>query len=75
VNKYSLKGIEKIYNFCVNGLAKFGTQNPQNAIDLLLRGISILQQGFGKMATIHLTTDLKIESVGQRRRKLTRLIT
>jgi hypothetical protein len=30
------KGIEKIYNFCVNGLAKIGTQNHQKAIDLLL---------------------------------------
>jgi hypothetical protein len=30
------KGIEDICNFCVNGLAKIGTQNHQKAIDLLL---------------------------------------
>jgi hypothetical protein len=30
------KGIEKIYNFSVKGLAKFSTQNQQNAINLLL---------------------------------------
>jgi hypothetical protein len=30
------KGIEKIYNFRVKGLAKFDTQNQQNAINLLL---------------------------------------
>jgi hypothetical protein len=30
------KGIENIYNFCVNGLDKIGTQNHQKAIDLLL---------------------------------------
>jgi hypothetical protein len=30
------KGIEKIYNFHVKGLAKIGIQKPQNAIDLLL---------------------------------------
>jgi hypothetical protein len=30
------KGIEKIYNFSVKGLAKFGTKNQQNEINLLL---------------------------------------
>jgi hypothetical protein len=30
------KGIEKMYNFRVNGLAKIGTQNHQKVIDLLL---------------------------------------
>jgi hypothetical protein len=30
------RGIENIYNFRVKGLAKFGTQNQQNAINLLL---------------------------------------
>jgi hypothetical protein len=35
-----LKGIEKIYNVRINGLGKFGTQNHQIAIDLLMRGLA-----------------------------------
>jgi hypothetical protein len=48
------KGIEKIYNFRVKGLAKFGTQNQQNAINLLLlldeQNWAALQQQNGQTA-------------------------
>jgi hypothetical protein len=38
------KGIENIYNFRVNGLTKFGTQDQQNAIDLLLCELADTEQ-------------------------------
>jgi hypothetical protein len=41
------KGIKKIYNFHLNVLSKFGTQNLQNAIDLVLYGLTDTEQNLG----------------------------
>jgi hypothetical protein len=38
------KSFKKIYNFNPNGLAKFGTQNHQNVIDLLVCGLTHIEQ-------------------------------
>jgi hypothetical protein len=38
------KGLRKIYNFHLNGLSKFGTQNLQNAINLLVHGLTDTEQ-------------------------------
>jgi hypothetical protein len=35
-----------MYNFRVNGLAKFGTQNHQKAIDLLVCGLTDTEQNY-----------------------------